>query len=91
LTLFVSGQFILFVVGLMLWMSLQAVNAMDAADDGSRTATKIPLFSGKKAEFAMWIMKLTAVATIGNYGLALHRNVAVDGTGTYGEPVCPAD
>jgi hypothetical protein len=91
LTLFVSGQFILFVVGLMLWMSLQAVNAMDAADDGTRTATKIPLFSGKKAEFAMWIMKLMAVATIGNYGLALHRNVAANGTVTYGEPVCPAD
>jgi hypothetical protein len=64
-SLFASGQFVLFLVGLVLWMSLQAVNAMDA-DDGSRAATKIPLFSGKKTEFAVWIMKLTAVATIGN-------------------------
>jgi hypothetical protein len=88
--LLASGQFILFMVGLVLWMSLQAVNAMDA-DDGSRTATKIPLFSGKKAEFAMWIMKLTAVATISNYSLALCRNVAADGTVTCGEAVCPAD
>jgi hypothetical protein len=89
-TLFASGQFILFMVGLVLWMLLQAVNATDA-DNGSCTTTKIPLFSGKKAEFTMWIIKFTAVATIGNYGLALHRNVAADGTISYGEAACPAD
>jgi hypothetical protein len=69
-TLFAYGRCILFVIGLVLLILLHVVDAMDT-DDGSRTATKISLFSSKKAEFAMWIMKLTAVATIGNYGSAL--------------------
>lgn len=88
------GQVLLFLIGLSWWIAYCAtqVKAMDADDgggDGSRNTNRVPLFTGKKNDFVMWLMKLMAVATFGNFGMAIQKNVDANGVVTWGEAECP--
>jgi hypothetical protein len=61
--------------------------AMDANNDDRGFSSKIPKFSGHKADYTFRMMQFTAVATIGAYAAAFRDN----GNGTHDETECPAN
>ena len=79
---------------MIVWISLMAIallllatqaSAMEA-ENGKGIMGKLPVFTGRKDAFVMWMAKFMAVATMGYYIEAVSYNEI---TKVWGEPDCP--
>ena len=60
---------------------------MDLGDGNKSLISKLPVFSGKQDDFIMWLLKFTAIATMGAFAVSIAQN----SDGSFGEKSCPKD
>ena len=48
--------------------------AMDLGDGNKSLIGKLPVFTGKRDNFIMWLAKFSALATMGAFALAVAQN-----------------
>jgi Zinc knuckle len=84
---FFNAQVLLFLIGIAFGMLCVPATAMDLGDGSKSLIGKLPLFTGKRDEFIMWLAKFMALATMGAFAAAIAQNV----DGSFGEKNCPKD
>ena len=78
---FFNAQVLLFLMGIVFGMLCVPAVAMDLGDGSKSLIGKLPLFTGKRDDFIMWLAKFTALATMGAFAAAIAQN----GDGSFGE------
>ena len=70
----------------MISFGIVPAEAMDFGD-GNKMTSKLPLFTGQKSQFVIWLAKFIAVATWGKFYAAITQHA----DGSIGEANCPVD
>jgi Zinc knuckle len=84
---FFNAHVLLFLIGIAFGMLCVPATVMDLGDGSKSLIGKLPLFTGKRDDFIMWLAKFTALATMGAFAAAIAQN----GDGSFGEKNCPKD
>jgi hypothetical protein len=82
---FVNVHVLLLLIGIAFGMLCVPAVAMDLGDGNKSLIGKLPVFTGKRDNFIMWLVKFTALATMGAFVAAIAQN----GDGSFGEKKCP--
>ena len=82
---FFNANVLLFLIGIAFGMLCVPAVAMDLSDGNKSLIGKLPVFTGKRDDFIMWLAKFTAIAKMGAFAATIPQNA----DGSSGEKNCP--